>query len=233
MKCYTCFHPEHLCLCPQIKPFETRAKIVILIHPMEAKKEKLGTGRITKACIIDSELIMGIDFTEDKRVNDLISDERYLPLVLYPGAGAISATNPSESDFKVLKEKIPLIFVIDGTWPCAKKMMKLSSNINTLSRISFETDRVSKFLIKSQPDLKALSTIESIHVLLDDLERNGLEKLARKHDALIDVFTYMIQRQIKIASDPNRPRDRRGRGIDPNRSETTITPKKNRSFILL
>lgn len=233
MKCYTCFRPIDLCVCSKIIPFETRAKIVILIHPMEAKKEKLGTGRISKAALKNSELIMGIDFSEDTRVNQLISDERYLPLVLYPGADSINATNPTDGDLLKLKNKIPLIFVIDGTWPCAKKMMKLSNNINTLSRISFVTDKVSKFLIKSQPDLKALSTIESIHVLLTDLEKNGLEVLNSKQDTLIDTFSYMIQKQIEIASDPNRPRGKRGRGINPNRSETTIREKKNRSFILL
>lgn len=199
---------------------------------MEAKKERLGTGRITKAAIENSELIMGIDFTNDKRVNELIADEKYLPLVLYPGDSAISATTPSTEALEKLTTKIPLIFVIDGTWPCAKKMMKLSSNINSLARISFDTQKVSKFLIKSQPDLKALSTIESVHVLLDDLEKNGLEKFDGAHDNLIEVFSYMINQQIKIASDPNRPRDRRGRGINPNRSETKIRPKKNRSFIL-
>lgn len=230
MKCYNCFRPINSCLCDHIKPFETRAKIVILIHPMEAKKEKLGTGRITKASIKNCELIMGIDFTADSRVNELIHDDRYLPLVLYPGENAISATHPSENDIKILSEKIPLIFVIDGTWPCAKKMMKLSSNINTLPRISFVTERTSQFLIKHQPHKMALSTLESIHVLLDDLKNNKLEALTNEHDSLISLFQTMVQKQIDIASDPNRPRYR-GVRMRPNR-DTRIREKKNRSFIL-
>ena len=230
MRCLKCFRPESFCLCSDIRKFTPRTKVVILIHPMEAKREKLGTGRITRETIENSEIIMGIDFSEDKRVNELLADDRYLPLVLYPGDDSISATNPTEEQKKLLKGKIPLVFAIDGTWPCAKKMMKQSSNINSLPRISFETDRVSEFLIKHQPHVKALSTIESIHVLLDDLDRNGLEKLDRKHDALIDVFKKMIRMQIAVATDPNRP-SYRGRKMSKDRS-LLIREKKNRSFIL-
>lgn len=229
-KCYTCYRPGKFCVCEHLKPITLNSKIVILIHPMEAKKEKLGTGRITKASISNSEIIMGIDFTDDNRVNQLINDPQYLPMVLYPGDDALNITTATANDVQTLKDKKPLIFVIDGTWPCAKKMMTLSKNINNLPRISFETERISQFLIKHQPHELALSTVESVHVLIQDLGKKGVETLDGDEDAMIDTFKAMIQKQIDVASDPNTPSYR---GKKPSKDrKPKIREKKNRSFIL-
>ncbi|MFG1499892.1 tRNA-uridine aminocarboxypropyltransferase [Halobacteriovorax sp. XZX-3] len=230
IKCMGCSRPKTLCVCSLIKTSQIRSKIVILIHPMEAKKEKLGTGRITHTGLANSELIMGIDFTNDKKVNDLLSDERYYPMVLYPGEDALNISAPSNKDIELLKNKIPLIFVIDGTWPCAKKMMKLSTNINELPRISFSSDKESAFLIKHQPHKQALSTVESVHVLVKELGKYGVEELDGNEDTMIDAFKVMVQKQIDIASDPNVP-TYRGRKMDKQRV-ALVREKKNRSFIL-
>lgn len=229
-KCFTCYRPGKFCVCEHLKPISINSKIVILIHPMEAKKEKLGTGRITKASINNSEIIMGIDFTEDRRVNALIADPQYHAMVLYPGDDALNITHATDSDVEIFKEKKPLIFVIDGTWPCAKKMMTLSQNINTLPRISFETDRISQFLIKHQPHKLALSTIESVHVLIQDMAKKGVETLNGDEDAMIATFKAMVTKQIEVASDPNTP-SYRGKKMDKDR-EPLIRAKKHRSFIL-
>lgn len=197
---------------------------------MEAKKEKLGTGRITHTGLANSELIMGIDFTNDKKVNDLLNDERYYPMVLYPGEDALNISAPSSDEVELLKNKVPLIFVIDGTWPCAKKMMKLSTNINELPRISFSSDKESAFLIKHQPHKQALSTVESVHVLIKELGKYGVEDLDGNEDSMIDAFKAMVQKQIDIASDPNVP-TYRGRKMDKQRV-ALVREKKNRSFIL-
>lgn len=229
-KCMGCSRPEHLCVCSHIKETSLRTKFIILIHPMEAKKEKLGTGRITHTALVESELLMGIDFTEHKRVNELLASDKFYPMVLYPGEDALNISDPTENDIEILKGKRPLIFVIDGTWPCAKKMMKLSNNINTLPRISFSSDKESAFLIKHQPHKQALSTVESVHVLIKELGKFGVEELSGSEDSMINAFKAMIQKQIDIASDPNVP-SYRGRKMDKQRV-ALVREKKNRSFIL-
>lgn len=229
-KCMGCSRPSTLCVCHHLRPFTLNTKFVILIHPMEAKKEKLGTGRMTHKVLENSELIMGIDFTEDKRVNALLEDDDYYPMVLYPGEDALNISSPTEDDIKLLSKKKPLIFVIDGTWPCAKKMMKLSKNINTLPRISFSSDKESAFLIKHQPHKQALSTVESVHVLIEELGKFGVEELDGSQDSMITAFKAMVQKQIDIASDPNIP-SYRGRKMN-NQRVALVREKKNRSFIL-
>ncbi|EPR72991.1 hypothetical protein ADIWIN_2079 [Winogradskyella psychrotolerans RS-3] len=45
------------------------------MHPKEYKKEKNGTGHITKLQLENSEIIVGVDFTDNKRVNDVLANE--------------------------------------------------------------------------------------------------------------------------------------------------------------
>src|SRR3954467_1914752 len=72
--CYNCFWLMEHCRCHLIKPFDTSIRFVILMHPMEAKREKLGTGRICRAAIKNSEILVGLDFTDNPAVNALIRD---------------------------------------------------------------------------------------------------------------------------------------------------------------
>ena len=54
------------------------------MHPVEAYKQKTGTGRLASLTLINSEIIIGERFDENKRVGELISDLRYFPMILYP-----------------------------------------------------------------------------------------------------------------------------------------------------
>ncbi len=83
--CMQCFRPLPQCLCPIIRPLQTRTRFIILMHPKEAKKTRNGTGRLAHLSLQNSELLFGVDFTENSRLNALISDPHYVPLVLFPG----------------------------------------------------------------------------------------------------------------------------------------------------
>jgi len=203
--CLTCLWPKEHCMCKYIKPFHSDIKFVILIHPKEAKQEKSGTGRLTVASIINSDLIMGINFTDNKTVNDYLQDERYFPAVLYPGTNSI---NVSQGEFgkEMLGGKQLLVFLIDGTWSCAKKMMKESKNLHSIPWISFSSTKRSEFAIKQQPHELCLSTLESVHFLIDEWHR--IHNIAdHSHDTLLEVFREMISFQINCANDPDNPKE--------------------------
>ncbi len=223
--CFKCFRVKSLCLCHLIKPFDTKTHFVLLMHPMEAKKEKMGTGRITLATLKNSKLIVGIDFTNDAEVNALINDPKNYCMVLYPGEQSINISSDDVTPLKNLNGKRLVVFLIDGTWPCAKKMMRLSKNINTLPRVSFTANRESLFLIKEQPAEYCLSTLESIHFFLSESERRGLESLESKHDNMLDVFKSMVDFQIKCASDPNLPSYRNSKGGYSTKTERKKSKK--------
>lgn len=203
--CFKCFRLHKNCLCHLIKPFDTKTHFVLLMHPMEARKEKMGTGRITLASLKNSKMIIGIDYTQDDEVNAILNNTQNYCMVLYPGEQSLNISSDNVDTLKELNGRQLVVFLIDGTWPCAKKMMRLSKNINTLPRVSFTATHESLFAIKEQPAEYCLSTLESIHFFLSECERRGLESIEKKQDSMLEVFKYMIEFQIKCAVDPSLP----------------------------
>ncbi len=236
--CYKCHRLQKNCLCHLIKPFSTKMKFVILMHPMEAKKEKQGTGRLCLATLENSKMIMGVDFTEDAEVNALINDPNNYCFTMYPGERSL---NVSEHDVTPLKNLIEqnktiVLFLIDGTWPCAKKMMRLSKNINSLPRISFTATHTSIFEIKEQPADYCLSTLESIHFFIQECNRREVEETKKAEDNLIETFKAMIQFQMECALDPSKSSYKRGSKLGYSKKEDRVKAKKwltkSRSVIL-
>ena len=234
--CYTCYWIKENCRCPLIKPFATETRFVILMHSKEAKKEKLGTGRICKATLIDSRIIVGIDFTHNAEVNALLADPGNHCMVMYPGRNSL---NISKDDVSPLLEprrhgRKLVIFLVDGTWQCAKKMMRLSLNIRSLPRVSFTAHHESIFFIKEQPAAYCLSTLESIHFFLCEADRRGVESLpGRPQDNLIVVFKSMIDFMVQCALDPKR-KSYRGSptGYSPRETRKKRKPSAQRSIVL-
>lgn len=198
--CQRCRRPAITCLCPHIRSRHTRTHFVLLTHPKELRKEKNGTGRLTHLSLPNSVILRGVDFSRDPRVNALIDDPGHDCRLIYPGT---SALNLSQGAYDPCPRKKPVLFLIDATWPCARKMLKLSDNVRGLPRISFDPGRVSEFHIKHQPDPICLSTIETVHEVLGRLGASGLEEFG-EHDGrrLLQPFRKMIETQIAYAADP-------------------------------
>lgn len=200
--CLTCRRRLLTCVCEHLRPFETRSRFVILMHPMEFKKEKVGTGRFSHLILKNSEIIVDLGFDQNKRFLEVLADPNYQTVILYPGDETIDLSSQAS---RPQLQGLPLQFiVIDGTWPCAKKMMKLTTKLHHLPRVSFNTQRISEFLVKHQPMPGCLSTVESIHQVLLDLNKLGIEKSDGQEENLMDVFRKTVEQQITLAQDPTR-----------------------------
>lgn len=229
--CLNCFRPLSHCLCTIIRSFETRTRFVILMHPQEAKKIRNGTGRLAHLALSNSEIFIGLDFSTHPNVQDLLADERYNPFILYPG---ITSKDISRYDPEQLSEngKIPLVFVIDGTWKSAKKMMQMSQNLHDLPRISILPNEPSRFLIKQQPNRLCLSTIESIFSLLFEFENKGLENLDGRHKNLLDILDQMVKIQMTHINNPTGRSYRKKAGTSPRDKVFSKKPHKVSPFYL-
>lgn len=172
------------------------------MHPMEFKKEKVGTGRFSHLILKNSRIVVDVNFDENKEFNELLNDPNYHSVVLYPGDDTIDLSK-NESKGK-LSSKPLQFFVIDGTWPCAKKMMKLTTKLHKVSRVSFDVKRISEFQVKHQPMPGCLSTVESIHQVIVDLNNLSLETTQGAEENLMTVFRHTVNQQIELASDPDR-----------------------------
>ena len=230
-KCFNCFRPKSSCLCSNIVPFDTSSVFVLLIHPMEAKKQRTGTGRISVSFLKNSKMFMGIDFSNDSGVNEILDDDKNFCVVLYPGVEAFNVSTDDISNFKRPKDKKLVVFVIDGTWPCARKMMKLSPRVRQLPRICFTPENRSEFIIKQQPHESCLSTIESIHMLLEKMEGQGLEQLKGEHNSMLKAFRALNNYQLSCARDPRLSSYRRGEYKDSIERVPSRKWKKRKLFI--
>lgn len=82
-------------------------------------------------------------------------------------------------------------------------MFTLSKNLNTLTHISFKTERTSQYDIKEQPQSNYLSTIESTLVVLELLEKWGVEKIGEEEfQGFLNPFYKMIEYQKKLIENP-------------------------------
>ncbi|MFT5465041.1 MAG: DTW domain-containing protein YfiP [Verrucomicrobiales bacterium] len=200
--CLNCRRRLATCVCAHLRPFPTTSRFLILMHPKEFKKEKVGTGRFSHLILQNSEVIVGINFDESVAFREMVEDERFQSVVVYPGRNAIDLSKPKAAS--QLGRKTLQFIVIDGTWQCAKKMMKLTTSLHALPRVSFTAGRTSEFQVKHQPHPECLSTAESLHQVVQDLNKLGIEDTRDQEENLMFVFRKTVQQQIDFANDPNR-----------------------------
>jgi DTW domain-containing protein YfiP len=193
--------PSSTCICKHISRLQTKTRFIILMHPKEYKKEKNGTGHMTKLQLENSEIIVGVDFTNNNRVNEILTKENSCSFLLYPGKDNLNLSISNSSEINSSMGNTPNIFLLDGTWPCARKMLKLSTNLQKLKRVSFDNKIKSKFIIKQQPDSLCLSTIESVYTVLNLLNKGDYEQCDTKN--FLIPFEKMIEHQLEYMLNPN------------------------------
>lgn len=200
--CLQCFRPQKACFCQYLIPFETNIEFCLLMHPMEARKERLGTGRLTHLGLKNSRIIVDINFDQNQEVQKIINSNEYFSILLYPGVDSLNLSD-DKATFPNIENKKIIIFILDGTWPCAKSMMRDSLTLHNLPRMSFDISHRSAFHIKHQPADYCLSTIESVYLLIGELQKRGLEKSGNQKENLLKVFEKLVEFQIKCARDPS------------------------------
>jgi DTW domain-containing protein YfiP len=218
--CRQCIRPAGHCYCAQIKKFDPKVQFVILIHPIEQRRQ-IATGRMAHLCLEQSTLIPGYNYTEDAQVNAILKNDSLYPVILFPGPTSINLSHLSSEtrDGLFPKNKKLVVFVIDGTWNTARKTMHLSGNLKTLPRVCFSPTTPSEFRVRKQPTAECYSTIEAIHQTIELLgTEQGFDLESRHHDQLLNTFRWMVQAQLSTyASAPKLRRvkvDRYGNTVE-------------------
>ncbi len=201
--CYACMAPKARCYCGELRPMRTRTEFVILMHPMEHRRERTGTGRLTSLCLANSRILVGVAFDEGSEAGLLARDPSARSVLLYPADDASSPAETARSD-----DGRPLrVFLIDGTWACAKKMYRSSPILQALPKIRISPRTESRWLFKRQPAPGCLSTLEAVHELLLDLEEAGLDEYPDK-EQLLGHFMRLQRYQVESSRDPSRKHHR-------------------------
>ena len=169
------------------------------MHPKEAHKEGSGTGRLCHLVLQNSRFLIGVDFSDDQRVNALIADPDFRSVLLFPRAGAIDLSHEGYQALGHRPTEPLQIFVIDGTWHLAGKIVRLSENLRSLPAVKFSPRRASKFRVKKQPRAECLSTLESIHLLLELGLEQGVEMVDGEIGQLPEIFEQLVAFQSQAA----------------------------------
>ncbi|RLA80253.1 MAG: DTW domain-containing protein, partial [Epsilonproteobacteria bacterium] len=189
-RCYKCYRPLSSCMCKYINKIETSTQFIILMHPKEFKKTKNGTGHFTHLSLPNSKIFIGIDFNNHNEINNIIEDKNTNCFVLYPDENSIKLNTQTISK----DDKKNVIFIIDSTWPCSRKILAVSKNIQTLPKVSFLHDKSSQFKIKTQPNKYCLSTMESTLCILELLNHHKIETIENENfDNFLQPFEKMVE----------------------------------------
>lgn len=170
------------------------------MHPIE-RRRRIATGRMSFLSLIDSELIVGQEFSENSQLEAILKNPGYNCIVLCPGINAVDISDGTAAEKKSLfvEGKKTVIIVIDGTWGTAKKMLNRSPNLKKLQRICFTPSQPSRFRVRKQPRPEYYSTIEAIHHTIELIgEQAGFDTSASVHDSLLNVFDKMVERQLEF-----------------------------------
>jgi len=163
------------------------------MHPKEFKKTKNGTGHFTNLSLKNCEIHIGVDFSQNDTINEIIANPSNACYVLYPSATSINLNESIIGD----KEKNTVLFLIDSTWPCSRSILLHSPNIQRLKKVSFTHIKVSDFTFKQQPKEYCLSTMESTLCVLELLTEHKLETLDRQSlDSFLLPFKKMVKYQL-------------------------------------
>jgi len=174
--CYNCYRPSTSCMCKYITKLETNTLFILLMHPKEYRKNKNGTGFFTHRSLPNSKLFIGINFINHKEINEIINNPNNNCFVLYPDKNSIKLNEENIEK----KGKQTVLFLIDATWSCSRKILKESMNLQNLPKLSFTTNKVSSFKFKTQPKSYCLSTIESTLTILELLNKHSIENNSKE-----------------------------------------------------
>lgn len=198
-RCYKCFKPENACLCKYIKNFDPCVKFLFLMHPKEFKRNRTGTGYLSHATLKNSEVLVDLDFSKNIRLQELLSDSKYFPVIMFPGEDALTAK--TENLNIQLSNKTLLVMIIDATWFCAKKLIEKNPFLLKYPKFSFYGSYQSIFTFKHEPKPEYISTIETCYYFIKELQENNIIDKSIQPEPLMTVFKEMIKFQLKAENE--------------------------------
>jgi DTW domain-containing protein YfiP len=175
--------PKVVCYCEFITELETRTRVLLLQHPRE-RDVGIGTARIAKLSLPNSELRVGVDFSEDPVVKKAVTENAYL---LFPSKTAIDL-------HEVNQDKPITLVVVDGTWWQARKLWRRNPMIAALPHVRFTPNAPSNYRIRREPADHCVATIEALAHVLGTLEGDP-----ERFQTMLTPFHKMVEKQLEYA----------------------------------
>ena len=215
--CPRCGKPLPLCVCQDIQPIDNKIALLILQHPQEQDKA-LGTARLTALHFKKAVFKTGLSWPSLSKALGRTADPHkwatlYLgsadPALLAPGRELVAL----DAKGKLLPMQdtalagIEGVIVLDGTWTQAKTLWWRNAWLLKSRRVVLGPKQPSLYgKLRREPRREALSTLESVGILLSRLENKPETEMA-----LIRTFRTLLQRYREHPPEPRTAPPARGR----------------------
>lgn len=171
--CTNCKRPNKACICKFVIETKNKIPVLILQHPTEVKQSK-GTVALLQRSLINCQVLIGEDFSNNETLNNIIA--KHQALLLYPSEKSQPlALNNSAINISITSEdkaKPPLLIILDGTWKKSYRMFMLSKNLHSLLHVCLPEVLANngQYLIRKVAKKNALSSLEATCFALALLE---------------------------------------------------------------
>ena len=176
---------EVLCVCALIHPRLLATRVTVLMHWREVKRTT-NTAKLATLALPNSEIRVRGDRRFPLKVSDLVKNDHYRSVILFPTLDAVELTkefaNQMDGPFHLI--------VPDGNWQQARKVATREHELDAIPRVKLPPDSLSAYQLRHSPHPERISTYEAIARAIGIL--HGLE-LRREMEALFDV---MIERTL-------------------------------------
>ncbi len=147
-RCHRCNLPSHLCLCAEIPQVETRTRVLLLQHLMEAGK-KSNTGRVATLALVNSRLLMYGAPAESLDFAALSEPGTWL---LFPDGPTAPPDAPPPRQ----------LVVLDGSWSQVRRMTQRLPVLRTLPRLVLPPPEPGLLRLREPSHPSGMSTLDAI-----------------------------------------------------------------------
>ena len=173
-----------LCLCGILPRLETRTRVVVLMHYLEAKTST-NTARIASLMLPNSEIrlrgLPGARMSEE----GFVTPERH-SLFLFPSPDARVLDGVFVRELK----GPPLLIVPDGSWRQCQKVSHRIPALATVQRVTLPPGPPSEYALRREPHPHMVSTLEAIARALGILEGPEIQAEMER------LFRIMVERTL-------------------------------------
>lgn len=169
---------QSLCMCALVPRVETRTRIVLVIHRLEARKPT-NTGRLASLCLPNSAVVVR---GHEGAPSAIAPDDLCGAALLFP--------HPDAIPLAAFARAPRTLIVPDGTWRQASKVRHRVGGLHDIPCVSLPPDVPSIYRLRSEAHRHGLATIEAVARALGILE--GLD--VRR--SLEHVFRIMVERTL-------------------------------------
>ncbi|OFZ25413.1 MAG: hypothetical protein A2381_17660 [Bdellovibrionales bacterium RIFOXYB1_FULL_37_110] len=163
-RCSGCKIHKNFCFCDHFSRLHLKTKVSIVMHVSERKLPS-NTAWITKQALDNCSLFIRGEVNHHFEAAAVLSDE-YIPLFLFPEAGALPLTKTLVSQF----DKPVQLIVPDGNWHQAKKVKMREKGFASVQSVCLKENYDSIYSLRQEPFPGALCTLEAISYALKELE---------------------------------------------------------------